>query len=391
MGRKVIRIFAFLLLLVGAGVFLYPAATKYLAEYQSEKTIEEFYAETGSGKAKENSQNDTAEQGNSDKNAGTEKKADTEETNIKETDIREDGIGGSAPWDNQISAAGLEEMRRDLQAYNERIYAEGQSGLQDPFDYETPSFDLTQYGLSQNIIGILWIPRMEVELPVYLGANQETMAKGAGLLGQTSMPLGGENTNVVLAAHRGWRGIPMFRNIQSLQMGDKIEITTPWETLVYRVCELKIILPGDSDEILIREGRDLVTLLTCHPYTQNYQRYLVVAERSFEEPSGRESDLEEAAASYSDEPRTVEVIGADGGTEEIAVDPSSIQPSAAEGSEAGAAYSNLQIWMEDCGVWIGFGIVILLIVLMFLTGKKKKQAEERKRQAKERKKQAEKQ
>ena len=106
------------------------------------------------------------------------------------------------------------------------------------------------------------------------------MAKGAALLGETSMPLGETNSNTVIAAHRGWKGIPMFQNIQQIQLGDKIQITTPWDVLIYRVCDLKIISPDDSREIFIQEGRELVTLLTCHPYTHNYQRYLVFAERS---------------------------------------------------------------------------------------------------------------
>lgn len=370
MGRKIIRFCAVLLVLCGAGIFLYPAATKYLAEYENKKTIAKFQAEIEQLYGADGQNADTDDQSeygadgkNTDADDQSECGADGQNADADEQSVY--GESGDLSDEQeavygQVSQSGLDELYRELQAYNEQIYLEGQSDLQDPFDYESPSFDLTQYGFSQNIIGTLWVPRMDIELSIYLGANSETMAKGAGLLGQTSMPLGGENTNVVLAAHRGWKGIPMFRNIQSLQLGDKIQITTPWETLVYRVCELKIILPGDSDEILIQDGRDLVTLLTCHPYTKNYQRYLVVAERSMEEPSDREKDLLEAEETYSDAARLVEMIGADGVIEQIAVDPSSIQPEAGEGSEAGAKYSNLQIWLEDYGVWVGFGIILLI-------------------------------
>ena len=47
------------------------------------------------------------------------------------------------------------------------------------------------------------------------------MARGGALLGQTSMPLGGENTNTVIAAHRGYYGAEMLRNVQQIQIGDK--------------------------------------------------------------------------------------------------------------------------------------------------------------------------
>ena len=43
-------------------------------------------------------------------------------------------------------------------------------------------------------------------------------------------------------------------------------MTNLWETLTYRVCEIRIIDPSDVDEILIQPGRELLTLLTCHPY-----------------------------------------------------------------------------------------------------------------------------
>lgn len=42
-------------------------------------------------------------------------------------------------------------------------------------------------------------------------------------------------------------------------------ITNLWETLTYTVSEIKVIEPNEIDEILIQPGRDLVTLLTCHP------------------------------------------------------------------------------------------------------------------------------
>lgn len=306
MRSRMIKFLGMLVILAGLGVFLYPMATKYLAQHESEKVIRELGAE------------------------------------IKETSNHK-----------------TQELLQELQIYNERLYEEGQSGLQDPFDYETSSIDLTEYGFSQNVIGTLWIPRMEVELPIYLGASHENMALGAGLLGETSMPIGGENTNVVIAAHRGWKGIPMFRDIQVLQSGDKIQITTPWDTLVYRVCEIKVILPGDSHEILIREGRDLVTLLTCHPYTENSQRYMVVAERSIEEAGTKEADLQEASKTYDEESGSAEMMQEDETEEE--------------------QFSNRQIWLEDYGVWIGLGIITVVMLTLYIFSRRKKSKRHRRK------------
>ncbi len=90
-----------------------------------------------------------------------------------------------------------------MEAYNESIFADKQDGLCDPWSYQAPVFDLAEYGIEDGIVGILSIPKMDLELPIYLGATAEHLAGGAAQLSQTSMPIGGNNTNCVLAGHRG--------------------------------------------------------------------------------------------------------------------------------------------------------------------------------------------
>lgn len=167
-----------------------------------------------------------------------------------------------------------------MRGYNAQIYADRQTGLCDAWAYQTPSFDLAAYGIEDGIIGVINIPALDAELPIYLGANSANMAKGAVHLSQTSLPIGGENTNAVIAAHRGWYDAAYFRYIEKLNVGDQITITNLWETLIYEVTGIKIIDPNDIDEILIQPGKDMVTLLTCHPYASGgKQRYVVYCER----------------------------------------------------------------------------------------------------------------
>lgn len=118
-------------------------------------------------------------------------------------------------------------------------------------------------------------------MPVYLGASYENMAAGAAHLSQTSLPTGGENTNCVNAGHRGWNGADYFRHLDLLNEGDAVQLVTVWDTLDYTVSEIKVIEPYDVEQILIQEGRELLTLLTCHPYASGGRyRYLVFCERS---------------------------------------------------------------------------------------------------------------
>ena len=222
--RKLIRIIAVILLIAGIGFFTYPIALKIAFNMQADKAIDQFE---------------------------------------------------SIKTDNALPYS---ELRKAMFNYNEGLYLSGQSGLIDQLSYEEPDFLLSDYGIDSAILGYITIPKIDIKLPIYNGASKENMAKGAAYLANTSLPVGGDNTNCVIAAHTRYKGIHMFKRITELKTGDEIYITNFWETLVYKVCETKVIDPKDSQNIYIQENRSLVTLSTCHPYPNNYQRYLVYAE-----------------------------------------------------------------------------------------------------------------
>lgn len=172
------------------------------------------------------------------------------------------------------------ELLAALQEYNRQLYAEKQSGLVDLETCEEPAADLTAYGIEDEIIGVLEIPAMELTMPVYLGASDAHLAAGAAVLGNTSAPIGGNNTNCVIAGHRGWKGADYFRHIDKLAVGDTVKLTNLWETLTYTVADIQIIQPHEVEKIKIQPNRDLLTLLTCHPYASGgKQRYVVYCER----------------------------------------------------------------------------------------------------------------
>ena len=224
--RKLIRIIAIILFIVGLGFFAYPIVLREAFDIQVNKAIYQF-------------------------------------DQLKTTND-----------DNLLYA----ELRRAMFEYNEKLYLSGQSGLIDQLSYEKPDFLLSDYGIDSDILGYITIPAIDIKLPIYNGASKENMAKGAAYLANTSLPVGGENTNCVIAAHTRYKSIYMFKRITELNVGDKIYITNFWETLVYQVVETKVIDPNDSQNIYIKANRSLITLSTCHPYPDNYQRYLVYAE-----------------------------------------------------------------------------------------------------------------
>lgn len=172
------------------------------------------------------------------------------------------------------------DLRSDVEAYNLQILEERQSQLRDSADYEKPSFILADYGLEDEVFAVLSIPKLEIEMPIYLGANSSNLAKGATHMSQTSLPVGGKNTNCVIAGHRGWKGAAYFKHLPNLENGDEIFITNLWETLTYKVVDTKIIYTTESEYIYVQEGRDLVTLLTCDYGADGSRfRYIAICER----------------------------------------------------------------------------------------------------------------
>lgn len=167
-----------------------------------------------------------------------------------------------------------------MSAYNMEIYENRQTQTANSGVFALSPFTLADYDLEDEIFGVISIPKLELEMPILLGASDANMAAGAAILNQTSMPIGGINTNCVIGGHRGYQGAEYFLHVPELEPGDEVIITNLWETLTYIVVDDDIIDPYAVDEILIQEGKDMVTLMTCHPYASGgKQRYLIYCER----------------------------------------------------------------------------------------------------------------
>ena len=173
------------------------------------------------------------------------------------------------------------ELWEAMVSYNESIYADGQSGMVNLQSFEVPAFTLQDYGLEDEVFGVISIPAIELSMPIYLGASRENMAIGAALMTETSLPIGTPNSNAVICGHRGWNGASYFLHIDKIQIGDIVTITNLWEELQYEVVSTKIITPYDLDAVKIQEGKEMITLLSCHPVASGgKQRYLVFCERA---------------------------------------------------------------------------------------------------------------
>lgn len=176
-----------------------------------------------------------------------------------------------------------ESLTDDLKKYNEKV-TKGDANIIDPFSNEDYKGYYDIKGIDkEEVFAYLIIPKLDMKKPIYLDATYKHLDLGVAQVEGTSLPLGGKSTRSVIAGHRGWWGDLMFYNVEKLEAGDDIFIDGRSGLLKYKVKGQEIIDPSDWEKILPIEGRDMVTLLTCHPKRPpRPKRLLINAERVVE-------------------------------------------------------------------------------------------------------------
>ena len=129
------------------------------------------------------------------------------------------------------------------------------------------------------IMGYIEIPSLKVSLPIYHGTEESVLQVAVGHLEWTSLPVGGESTHCVLSGHRGLPSAKLFTDLDRLVVGDRFRLGVLDQVLTYEVDQILIVEPQDTEALLIEEGKDLCTLVTCTPYAINTHRLLVRGHR----------------------------------------------------------------------------------------------------------------
>ncbi len=151
--------------------------------------------------------------------------------------------------------------------------------------FENPSSETSTEYLSildvdgNGMMGYISIPKIDVRIPIYHGTSSDVLQKGVGHLEGSSLPVGGESTHAILSAHRGLPSARLFTDLDQLEEGDIFYIYVLDEVLAYQVDQVLVTEPSETDALMIEEGKDYVTLVTCTPYGVNTHRLLVRGER----------------------------------------------------------------------------------------------------------------
>ncbi|SFE25755.1 class C sortase [Peptostreptococcus sp. D1] len=140
------------------------------------------------------------------------------------------------------------------------------SGLVDPFvvdDYKS-DYQIKDWQKDQ-IFGYLLIPSIDVKQPIRLDATYEHLDNGVAHIYGTSLPIGGKDRRSVIAGHRGWYKGIMLLNLGKVQPGDKVFIDRNGDILTYKVNDIEIISPSQWEKLKPIKGKDMLTILSCHP------------------------------------------------------------------------------------------------------------------------------
>ena len=129
------------------------------------------------------------------------------------------------------------------------------------------------------IMGVVKIPNINVELPIYHGTDDRVLSNAVGHIEYSSFPVGGKNTRALISAHRGSPTSKLFTRLDELKKGDLFYIHICDEKLAYEVDDIMVIDPDDMDKLDIVPNEDLVSLVTCTPYGVNTHRLIVTGHR----------------------------------------------------------------------------------------------------------------
>ena len=170
----------------------------------------------------------------------------------------------------------IEEKWRQANEYNEMLF-QAKGGIVEETEEKKYEELLNIHGT--DIMGSLEIPKIQVELPIYHGTEDEVLSNGIGHLEGTSLPIGGENTHSVLTGHRGLPSSKLLVRLDEMKIGDLFFIHTYKEVMAYKVEEIMVVKPEDTAWMEIKGEKDLVSLVTCTPFGINSHRLIVTGHR----------------------------------------------------------------------------------------------------------------
>lgn len=178
-----------------------------------------------------------------------------------------------------------DEIWKNAAAYNQSLLQRQNPYILDDAQREVYRSQLNITG--GGVMGQIEIPMIDCTLPIYHTTDEAVLQVGVGHIEWTSLPVGGESTHCALSGHTGLPSAQLFTKLNKLEIGDTFVMRILDEVLTYEVDKISIVNPDEVAGLLIEEGKDLCTLVTCTPYGLNTHRLLVRGHRIENTPEAK--------------------------------------------------------------------------------------------------------
>lgn len=176
----------------------------------------------------------------------------------------------------------IEEQVELAHEYNEALFQISNSSVGDMSTdiLSDESYNSILDITGKGIIGTIEIPKIDVNLPIYHGTDDDVLSNGIGHIQTSSFPVGGINTRTVVSGHRGLPNAKLFTRLDELVKNDLFYFKVGGETLAYKIYKIEVVKKDEAPDVIgIEEGKDLATMITCTPYGINTQRLIITGKR----------------------------------------------------------------------------------------------------------------
>ena len=188
-------------------------------------------------------------------------------------------------YKSEVTATDTQTIKKQVELaheYNEALFQISNSSVGDMSTdiLSDESYNSILDITGKGIIGTIEIPKIDVNLPIYHGTDDDVLSNGIGHIQTSSFPVGGINTRTVVSGHRGLPNAKLFTRLDELVKNDLFYFKVGGKTLAYQIYKIEIVKKEEAPDVLgIEEGKDLATLITCTPYGINTHRLILTGKR----------------------------------------------------------------------------------------------------------------
>lgn len=243
MRQRILSFFAFLMLVMGLSLLLYPSVSSYINAQRQRRAIFNYISSV-----------------------------------------------------EQIPEADYSAYLEQAQAFNQALTESQYLLMNMPPDLRNEYYSALDIA-GDGILGYISVPAGDIMLPVYHGTSEAVLQEGAGHIEGSSFPIEGESVHAVISGHRGLPSSLLFTNLDKVKVGDTFILYVLSDSYVYRVRSIETVEPTDVQSLRIEAGRNLCTLVTCTPYGINSHRLLIHGEL-LREKEAEEELMIQSGASY---------------------------------------------------------------------------------------------